>query len=362
MTELSTIIPVSGINNDLESHYFGFDREAGWAGGKNQGVLQYCSSAASGEVYNIASDKDGAYTKLTGQTTFADGTTALADRTVAIMPDSGEANFSYWFAGHLIEVTGIKTYQVTAATGSYVCFNSLGNLEVENDARTVIMHRSLLAFIYDNSDPNIWFGDERHGSNFNSHVHLNLHQTVGLRWARVGGGAEVYGLADNGTTFTKISEAKFADEDIRMVIAEASTAPFVYKETDGNWDWLTADNNLFYAPVTDPQYNDISGGGGLADLTGNDCMIMVILACNNKVYPYIKIIGQEAFADRTTAREALYAYVTQLSTVGLPGPETRPICSYIISSQDNALEKGADDEIWIDHREGNVIPRYDTLT
>ena len=62
------------------STFTGFDREDMDIGGKSLGILQYCQSAASGEVYQIGSDETGAYTLLTAQTHFADGT-ALADRT-----------------------------------------------------------------------------------------------------------------------------------------------------------------------------------------------------------------------------------------------------------------------------------------
>jgi len=360
---LSEVIQVDAVNS-ASSNFTGFDREDAWAGGKSNGILQYCQTASSQEVHQCDYNKDGDYSKLTAQTTFGDGVTALADRTLAIMPAAGEDSFYYFLNGVKVVVTGIKTFQlstVEALTGVYIGFKADGDLEIITDTRTAIVFRTLVSFVYDNGGDNIWFACERHGKLLTAQQHLYEHQTRGLAFARAGGGAEVYGLANNATTFTKISASKFADEDIRMVIDEATTIPHLFMASDGDWEVTTASNDLFYTDATDPMWNDVSGGGGLDYVTGNDCIIQAIVASHNKVHPLVNLIGQEKFANRGAARDALYAYVTSLETGVLPGPELRVICTYIISSADNALEVGADDEIWIDGREGGVIPRHDTL-
>lgn len=346
---------------DIISMYYGFDREDAWAGGKSNGVIQYCQTAASGEVHQCDYNKDGDYTLDTTTGTFLDGT-PLADRTFAIMPAPGEDSFFYWFAGQKILVEGIKTKVIPFATGAYIVFDSTGELVIENDARTAIVFRTLAGLIYDNGGNNIWFGDERHGKLKTGQDHLQDHQTIGFTFARAGGGAEIYGLANNSTAFTKISASKFVDEDIRMVIAEATAIPFLYMDSGGGWVWTAASNELSYIPVADPQWNDVAGGGGLLDVTGNDCLIQLVAVCNNKVHPIMNVIGQAKFLNRSDARDALFSYKFSTETGNLPGPEARVIAGYIITSSDNALLPGDDGEIWIDYRESAVgVPRQDIL-
>jgi len=337
----------------------GFDRE-GAITSLSTGILQYCHSASSGIVYQVGSDKDGAFSELTSQTTFADGSTALADRTVALYHDPTKASFSYWFEGELIEVTGIKTYQVPVSGANYLCFNSSGDLEIENDARTVIMHKALVALVYNNETDNIFFADERHGLVMDGHTHLNLHQTRGFKWAKAGGGCEVYGISNSATTFTKISESKYTDEDIRMSIPEITTAPFMYKNSSGFWVLTAEDDALGHTDSGDLQYNPVAGG--LSNVSGGDYIIMSMWATNNKRYPIVKIIGQDIFTARGDARDRLSAYVTELSTDGLPAPEMIPFASYILHESDNGIYPGDNGELWIDCRCAFPVSKFDTLT
>lgn len=325
----------------------GFDREDMDIGGKSLGILQFCFSAASGEVHQIGSDETGAYTKLTGQTHFADGS-ILADRTLVQYHDAGETQYSYWFQGALVEVTGSKSIQLTVGFDGYVCYDSDGELDdTVTDIRELIVRRPLVAYLYLNATNNelVWYADERHGIVMSGQSHLRAHQDRGLF---IGSGLNISGIVNNGTTFAAISEGGAGDEDIKMFFSEITTIPKAYKEgAAGEWRISDDDSNLGIFRSAKCCYNlNTAGTWTLQEIDG-DYVIMMPIATNNKLAPTVMLVGQTLHLTRGAARDNSPAEFFRIDAAGLPGKELKPLGSMIIHNEATGqIEVGADGEIY----------------
>jgi len=325
----------------------GFDREDMDTGGKQNGIIQFCMSASSEEVYQIGSDDEGTYTLLTSQTTFADGT-ALADRTMMVYHDSGETQFSYWRAGELIEVTAAKFIQVAAGFDGYIGFNSSGELDdTITDVRELIVRTPLVAYIYLNNTEStlIWFADERHGIVMSGQTHLQQHQSIGFF---ISGGLGVTGLVNNGTTFTEVASGGAGDEDIKMFFSAISTVPKMYKE-GASGEWVVSDDDANLGIFRDSKccYNlDTAGTWSLEEIN-LDYVIMMFVATNNKIHPIVMLVGQTLYDTRADARVSSPAEFQRINAAGLPAQELHPVAAMIIHSEANGqIEIGADGEIY----------------
>ena len=323
------------------------------------GILQYCHEATSGEVHQI--DKDSVYSKLTGQTVFADSTTALADRTIVQYHSATESQFSYWYKGTLVEVTGIKTLQLPDDNNAnYIEYTSAGNLAVVTDSQEAIVDGTIVSLLVANSLSGnlVWFADERHGIVMDGQTHLNMHMTEGFKWVRPG--CDIEGLSDNGTTFTKVTSGRCGDEDISMTFSDTTTTNTLYVDSAGNWDITgVVDNKLAHFVGAKVVYNPLTLGLGELLEIDSDYIVMTMLATNNKLYPFIKLMGQELYSNRTVARDHLYSALHEIEENGLPTHEALAIASFIIHNEGTGqIEKGNDDEVWIDHRRQYPVARF----
>jgi len=332
----------------------GFDREDT----TTMGIIQYCHLASSGEVHQI--DEDGVYSLLTAQTLFADGVTALADRTLAQYHSAAETQFSFWYQGTLHEITDLKTIEIPDdSLGNYVHYDAFGTLQVATSLHDMIVDHTLLAEINNNATTgqHIYFADERHGIVMDGQTHLNIHSQRGFGWVN---GLDVTGLVNNGSTFTEIESGRCGDEDIPMSFAAVSTAPFLHRAgADGAWVLEPATNTLGHFVGGKVQWNEWTGATWQLSEIDSDYVIMTTFATNNKQYPIMRVIGQYLHPDRGTAREHLASNVWELQMNGLPSPEMRAIFSVIIHIENTGqIEVGADDEIWVDCRHSYPVSRY----
>ncbi len=331
----------------------GFDREAMDVGGKQNGILQYCHLASSGEIHQIGSDDAGIYTLLTSQTQFADGT-ALADRTLMQYHDTGETQFSYWRHGELIEVTGSKSIQLDADFSGYIGYNAAGDLDnTITNVRELLVRTPLVVYMYLNgtSDELIWYADERHGIVMDGQTHLQLHQDKGFF---VSSGLEVSGIANNNSTFTSISSGGAGDEDVKMFFDTITTAPKLFKEgLNGHWRLTDDDNELGVFRDSKCCYNNENGGDWELSEINNDFVIMMPLATNNKIAPIVFLVGQTLHLNRGAARDNMPAEFYRTKTAQLPGQELAPLNSMIIHNESTGqIEIGTDGEIYTDCRQG----------
>jgi len=328
----------------------GFDREDT----TTLGLIQYCHDASSGEVHQI--DEDGTYTKLTSQTQFADASTALADRTLAQYHSSGETDFKYWNQGTLVENAGIKTVQLTDDSNPYfIGYNSSGNLAAISSTHDAIVDSVLVAFVSQNAVTGqlLYLADERHGLIQSGQTHLTLHsvQKFGFSWCS---GAEISGLANNATTHTGITEGYFYDENIYHHIPAASTIPWAYKTgANGEWTITAADNRLGVYYGGKYCYNEWDGSTWQLSEINSDYVGNVLLATNNAIYPYIWICGQTLYSSRSVARDHMHSLIADILLDDVIRPEVAPLYSVIVNSESSGtIEKGNDDEIYIDLKWG----------
>ena len=341
------VVPTAAVLKSAET-LTGFDREQTNqdASQKNMGIMQYCHLASSGEIHNIGSDRTGAYTLLTGQTTFADGT-ALADRTIMQYHDAGETDFSYWLRGKLVTVTTAKFLQLAADFAGYIYYDEDGEIEVgETAADELIVRSALIAYIYNNPTTGelVWLADERHGIVMDGQTHLQQHTQVGFN---VVAGLDISGIANNTSTFTSVSAGAGGDEDIKMVFSEITTAPKIFKES-GYWRITDDDNKLGVFRTAKCSYNDVSTPGSevLAEIN-NDYVIMMPMATNNKLNPIVILVGQTLHLNRGAARQNMPAEYFRTKANGLPSHEFHPLASMIIHNESTGqIEKGADSEIY----------------
>jgi len=336
----------------------GFDREDIDVGGKSTGILQFCMSASSGDVHQIGSDEAGIYVLLTGQTTFADGT-ALADRTLMQYHDSGETHFSYWRHGVLVEETGAKFIQLAAGFKGYVGYDSAGDMDdTITDARALIIRTPLIAYMYLNNTKSTveWFADERHGQVMSGQTHLQQHMSTEFFHST---GLDITGIANNVATFTAIGSGSAGDEDIKMMFSSISTAPKIYMEgVASEWTITDDDANLAIFSGGKACYNDISGTPALVEID-NDRVVMTAMATNNKIHPVVWLVGQDLHATRGVARIKANSDYFRIKTAGMPSHEFFPIGSVIVNDEANGYcEIGADDELWIDHRQRFPVMRF----
>jgi len=324
------------------------------------GILQYCHSASAGIVDNI--DEDGVYSELSGQSFFADGTTALADRTFAIYHSPTETQFSYWALGQLIEVTTIKTIQMPDVAGKYyLAFEDDGDLHIQTDMQAAIVSNQLAGLIYHNpvDTESNYVADERHGTVMSGQTHLNIHMQRGFGWVQ---GLDMSGLVNNGSTFAGVSSGRCGDEDIPMFYEAITDCPFIYRNgVNGDWEVsAVSDNNLGLKVAGDVVYNENTTGDTYT-LTpiGLDYVVMHFLATNNKKHPIVKLIGQTLYATRDLAQVHLPSAFNEIEMNGLPSSETVPIASMIIHVESvGQIELGADTEVYYDCRKGFPIARF----
>ena len=91
--------------------------------------------------------------------------------------------------------------------------------------------------------------------------------------------------------------------------------------------------------------DDIGGGWGNSPAT-----ITFIVATNNAVYPYVKIIAQNAYETVSDAQDAIDTELSNLVLVGLPSPEFVFVGAIIIDKS-GELQLLNDDSLYLDLRE-----------
>ncbi len=350
----------------------GFDREDE----STLGIIQFCHRASTGVIYQIESDAHQPITILTSQTHFADGTTAIADLTVAQYHDPGETSFSYWFRGEWVEETGIKTLTLPNTDaedgegGGYVHYNDAGNLQVATSGHEMIVSETLLTYLYWNTDIDqfSYFADERHGLIKDPMSHKYEHNTIGFAWAMFHGDIDIEGLSNNGNTFSGVNDGAVSDEDMPTYFSGITEGAHMYRSGAlGQWVVDSTSNALGIFVDGDLVWNnnDVNGDSsmvwGLTKLNAdNDFISPVFFLTNNKLHPLMIGCSQYWKTSRSIARERMLYQYYRMKTDGLPGPEMLAIGSMIIHDRsDGQIEIGSDDELWVCLKRGHPVPRFE---
>lgn len=299
-----------------------------------------------------------------------DVTYDAATRTCSISPKTGQDSFEFFADGEKFIKTTTQTITHPDNTNTYVFyFGSDGELGYTTKSvliGDVFEIVAITSIIYYNSITKlapVVARDEQHGQLMDGSTHWNMHLSVGLRYARKG--ILAVGFTDASSTYTKIESGILMDEDIQLNIEEITAMPFMYLEGDialeGGWKETAPDLNIGYIHDTDTYISINTHTGtvyGLTESTSStDYVIYLVLATNDLDNPYKKIVGQNAYSNRSTAREALATEVVGVELLGLPGAEMKFIYAYI-AKRNGDLEDDGDGNALVDLR---MIYDYNNL-
>lgn len=272
---------------------------------------------------------------------FYDGTVA-GIKEFAIHPvavgDGGDGTYTIYIQG--IKFVISNTQKVTLADISglqFVYHNASGSLAADT---TFSFHyfedMPITSVIYGNtiSQSILVFGDERHGVVMDGYTHQYLHFTQGFKYFS---GMEIQGMSAGVTTYTQITSGAGYDEDIYLTAPQQSAAPFMYLSV-ADWDIQEDGTDVAHLNVGVAQYNQNLGtptvpNFTLTDLTPTQYGLMFFAMTNNRIYPYIKMVGQTVYSNALQARSAIADAWNEILVVGgLPFPEFTPIGAVIVNS------------------------------
>ena len=324
-----------------------------------KGIMEFCLSAVVGEYWRLTSDDT--WSKHTGASQFGDGST-LTDRTFIHYPETAETYFEFWHNGINFQKTSTQVLEIASTSDKQiVVYDASGTLTLASSVYSAIVEDVVTSVITINhiNTEKVIFANERHGVQMDGTTHMMLHSTQGATWAS---GLFIDGLSDNSDTFSNVTAGVFYDEDITHFLLDHDTAPFMWREgVGGGWRVSTnIDNKLgFFNGGASVQYNlDTSGTWSLEPI-GSQYMIMHFFASNDAEYPIVKVVGQNLYTSAAIARDQIFSEGMDLAEGSLPTPEFLPLgCMIIHLDGVGQIEKGLNDEIWLDCRAGTAVPRF----
>ena len=287
-------------------------------------------------------------------TTMGDISFGESTRTFTIEPKSGEPNFTFLHTGKLFTKTSAENIVIDDTDGMhFIYYDSTGTLsKMTTFDESLIIEDAIVSVVYWNSTAGTYvvWGDERHGDQMDGATHLYNHATWGALYSN---GIDIEGLVDGGTTYTQTTSGEFHDEDIKVSPAAQSTSPFWYRNGSGSiWNTTTADNNLGYNGGAGNTYYNQDTGGGICQLTSlaiNQYVIYHFVATNNVDYPIVKVIGQDVYSSKLSARAAIQDEIHNIALDGLPTPEFIFLYSVILNVT-GELEELSDGSTYVDFR------------
>lgn len=346
---------VTGVSNEVDvinqaladmNEPNGFIRESP----ETMGIMELCTDGTT--VYSI--NGDGILsTRSDGK--FATGTAYEATanaKEFAIYPNG--VSYKVYVEGTLHTITTLQRVTLVNASGLQFVFHQLdGTLASDTVfAFDYFEDRPVTAVVYGNAVTQelVLFGDERHGIQMDGTTHRYLHFTQGTRYVS---GMEIQGLASGGTTYSAITSGYAYDEDIYMNPPIQTNAPFYY--LDGtSWRIVNDTTHVAHLVTGVAQHNLKTGATySLAPVTGNDAMIVFFALTNNKLAPYVKILGQSVYADTNAARAGISDALNDLVLAGLPSPEFLPIGAVIVRSA-GEVQTLSDGSLYYDLRTAKI--------
>ena len=286
---------------------------------------------------------------------FIDGVLA-SPRTMSITPVA-ENELEVYISGEKSLILASQQVTLSDDPGIHFVYFNLSGILKESLIFDYKYFRSqpIVSLVYGNPTTQklVDFADERHGITMDGFTHMYLHLTEGARYYN---GMDIPGLVNGGLTHGVIGEGNLYDEDILQNCPPQADLPFIYLLGAG-WDIKKDSNLLGYTVLNDTyiSYNESVGGiHQLTEMTSpQDCTIMYIVATNNAVYPYMKLVGQYKYANASAARDAIADELAEISTYGLPSPEF-VFVGAIILGRDGDLKILEDGSTFLDLREAKI--------
>lgn len=240
-------------------------------------------------------------------------------------------NFSDKIVITLDDSTGLK----------FIYFDGAGNLQHNVEfSFDCFEDTPIVATVYGNATTQalVNYGDERHGIVMDGFTHRYLHFTEGCRYQS---GMGITGLTSLETTHGLITGGTAYDEDILIFAEDQTNVPFLYRL---GTDWYLEEDTTQIAKLNGAQavWNENTGTNEnpnfvLTDVAGNDVVNTIFALTNNKEFPYVKILGQTLYADKTVARGDVENALKNINKSGLPSPEFCPIGVVIVDDSGQLL-------------------------
>lgn len=277
-------------------------------------------------------------------------------RTFTLTPDN--TYFEFWAGREKFTKTTAQSviWDDTTAT-YYFYFDTDGVLQFVDAtalSATVFQTSAICGMVYWNAVESAAFiqaVDEQHGIDMRPSTHLRLHLCDGAKWAAPGG--NVTGLVDESDTYTGISNQLSFDEDIPMMTLASTTHPFIYKEgADGAWvESATPNNSVGHDGGGNTYYNQNTGSTWqlTAAPSSGDYVIYYFLWTHDANNPIKKIVGQQYYASRNDARDAIEKEVGNIELDGLPTQEAYFMYAYIVKTN-GEIEADGDGFTYVDMR------------
>lgn len=294
-------------------------------------------------------------TKYMGTPTYGTAET----RTFTLSPKAGTAYFEFWAGGKRFEKTSAESLACPDVTGTYYWyFDTDGVLQVALNGTIdgdTFATSAICGMAYYNKEALIFEGavDEQHGVNMSGDSHLYLHLTQKFKWAN---GGEIDGLVDGASTYNSISESVHFDEDIANFSPASTQHSFMYREgNDENlagWVFSTPDNNIgFKNGGSYVVYNEWNGSNWVLTQSNfsTDYIIYLFGKTNLITHKYVKVVGQQVYSSRSSAREGLLNSLKAIKLQGFPSAEFEWQFAYICK-RDGTLEDDGLGNAYIDLR------------
>jgi hypothetical protein len=297
-------------------------------------------------VIGINNDENsGRYGSENGWENRAATTIALNDatRTFTITPI---APAFYWTEGSRYELTHAESIQFDDTEGiKFFFFNGETLTTTPAIIEDMITKWALCAVAYwdATNKVSVIFGDERHGREMPSILHLYLHLTSGCQWASGLQPVEItHGNGNNAVDAQiGIEAGQIWDEDIRInLLADARplAAPFLYR-SGATGLWRKIDSTGYVSTIIGAgqraAWNEWTGATWkLTEVATNDYVCMHLLATNDTRTPFMWVVGQADYLTLAAARTGADTEWQNLNTgqLELLMPEFVFIATFIIQT------------------------------
>jgi len=197
----------------------------------------------------------------------------------------------------------------------------------------VYLERVVVAWVYWNFNDKsaVYFGDERHGSEWNPKIHLWAHEAFNALWKNglqhnnvIIGDGSINAHAQFG-----ISSGEFLHEDMEHAIsAVASTVGLPVLWFSGGVDFNPRiEINSGYSFLKGTNFLYHNANGTKTECTNGYFMLYHVFATNCKLYPLISVMGQAQYANKNECCKAALNEVNALKTQ-LPQQTALPVVSF----------------------------------
>jgi hypothetical protein len=174
----------------------------------------------------------------------------------------------------------------------------------------------------------VYFGDERHGSEWNPQIHWWAHGAFNALW-KSGlhhNGVVIGDGSLNGHAQFGINSGEFYHEDMEHAITGvSSTTGLPVLWFDGSYPRIEL--NAGYSFLKGTSFLYYNGSGAKAEVTDGYFMLYHVFATNCQLYPLISVMGQSQYENKNTCCKAALEEVKALQAQ-IPQQTALPLVSF----------------------------------